>query len=68
MVTVVSTPEFLCQCKKCASTLSYKYSDIEQIKTNYDYLGEFDIVTGVKCPVCSNIVKVDVYGNAQTKR
>lgn len=67
MVAVVNTPEFLCHCNKCRSTLSYKYLDINQYRVNHDYLGDFDIVTGITCPVCSSIVKVDIYGNTQTK-
>jgi hypothetical protein len=68
MVTVVSVAEFNCLCKKCCTTLSYTYKDISEHRVNHDYLGDFDIVKGITCPVCSSIVEVDLYGHTQTKR
>ena len=44
-------------CWKCKSLLTYTHSDVKQHKTNYDYLGDYDIVTGIKCPVCETIIK-----------
>ena len=58
MIAVVDSPKKTCTCKKCESVLQYAFSDIKQYKINFDYLGDFDLVRGIKCPVCDNIVKV----------
>jgi hypothetical protein len=44
-------------CWKCKSLLTYTYHDVKQYTTNHDYLGDYDIVTGIKCPVCETIIK-----------
>lgn len=57
MVTVVALEEKTCICGRCKSTLKYFYNEVQNHKTNYDYTGDYDIVRGIKCPVCNNIVK-----------
>ena len=67
MVKVISKEEFVCKCYNCRSTLTYTYSDIGSYRINYDYLGDYDSVTGITCPVCYLVIKVDINGNTQTK-
>lgn len=64
MIKVLESPTYKCTCKQCKSTLEYGWADIQKIKANQDYLGDFDLVHGIICPVCNNAVKVDIYGNS----
>lgn len=45
------------KCSKCDSQLTYTHYDVKTYRTNCDYLGDCDIVTGIECPVCKNIIK-----------
>jgi len=45
-------------CKTCKSELAYEYSDIQDIKAYSDYLGDYSIIRGIVCPVCTHPVKV----------
>ena len=56
MVTVVRRNNFTCTCAKCNSQLAYSYEEIAEHRINHDYLGDFDIVTGIECPVCKTIL------------
>lgn len=57
MVTVLNIGKKQTTCRKCNSQLEYTQHDVQRHETNHDYLGDFDIVYGIKCPVCSNILK-----------
>lgn len=39
-------------CGKCASVLEYTESEVKDIKHSYDYLGDYEIDRGFKCPKC----------------
>lgn len=39
-------------CRRCASILEYTLSEVVSYKTNYGYLGDYDIEYGICCPVC----------------
>jgi hypothetical protein len=45
------------KCSKCDSQLTYTQYDVKSHRTNCDYLGDCDIVNGIECPVCNNIIK-----------
>jgi hypothetical protein len=55
-ITVVSTTKYRKTCHKCDNELGYTYEDVKEYKTNHDYLGGYDLVKGIKCPVCSTIL------------
>jgi uncharacterized protein with PIN domain len=57
MVTVVRRNNITCTCPKCRSDLAYDYLEIIEHKINHDYLGDYDTVTGIECPVCKTIIK-----------
>ena len=57
MVTVLNIGKKQTTCRKCKSQLTYSQDDVKSYEINHDYLGDFDTVYGIKCPVCSNIVK-----------
>jgi uncharacterized C2H2 Zn-finger protein len=57
MIVVESLGEKSVKCGKCKSLLRYDQTDVKTYKTNYDYLGDYDTVTGIECPVCENIIK-----------
>lgn len=44
-------------CRKCNSLLTYHHTDIQTYTINHDYLGDYDTVEGIKCPVCGTIIK-----------
>lgn len=44
-------------CSRCKSLLSYSQEDVKEHKINFDYLGDYDIVSGIKCPVCELVLK-----------
>lgn len=48
-------------CKGCGSILEYNASEIQTFKINWDYLGDYDTVRGIKCPTCETIVKTSKY-------
>lgn len=56
MVTVVNQKPFRITCGKCHSELEYHYSEVQEYKTNQDYLGDYDLVKGIKCPVCQTVL------------
>lgn len=55
-VTVVVQAKYHKTCGKCKSELEYIYSDVQEYKINHDYLGDYDVVAGIRCPTCSNVV------------
>lgn len=57
MVTVVNQKPFRTTCEKCHSELEYHYAEVQEHKTNHDYLGDYDVVKGIKCPVCQTVLK-----------
>jgi uncharacterized protein with PIN domain len=57
MVTVIRRNNFTCTCPKCNSELAYSYDEIQEHRINHDYLGDFDIVHGIVCPICKSIIK-----------
>lgn len=59
MVTVLNIGKKQITCYNCDSQLEYTQRDVQSYKTNYDYLGDFDIVPGIKCPVCSKILRTN---------
>jgi uncharacterized protein with PIN domain len=58
MVQVIKRGNLACNCPKCKSELEYTYDEISEHKINYDYLGGFDVVRGLECPVCKHIIRV----------
>lgn len=56
MVTVVNQKPFRITCGKCRSELEYHYSEVQEHKTNQDYLGDFYLVKGIVCPVCQTVL------------
>lgn len=46
-------------CWSCASVLEYTQSEVQSIKHSYDYLGDFSVDRGIKCPQCDNNVFTD---------
>ena len=59
MVKVVEITYKKLTCKKCDSVLEYTFSDIATHRHSYDYTGSFEVTTGIRCPVCYTIIKVD---------
>jgi uncharacterized protein with PIN domain len=57
MVTVVRRNNYTCTCVKCNSDLAYSYDEIAEHRINHDYLGDYDVVQGIQCPVCKNIIR-----------
>lgn len=55
-VIVVGAQKFRKTCGKCSSELEYTYSDVQEYETNHDYLSDYDVVKGIKCPVCKTIL------------
>lgn len=55
-VQVLEESNYKNRCRKCTSLLTYSWFDLKKYKTNQDYLGDFDLITGVECPVCKSIV------------
>jgi RNase P subunit RPR2 len=58
MVDIVKMGKTLCTCKKCNSQLAYNHSEVKEYKVNHDYLGDYDIITGITCPVCNVIIRI----------
>ena len=58
MVHLVRRNNFTCTCPKCNSELAYSYEEIQEHRINHDYLGDFDVVQGIVCPICKSIIKV----------
>jgi hypothetical protein len=56
-ITIIQIGEKEIKCGKCLSHLKYNQLDVKEYEINHDYLGDYDTVYGIKCPVCSNIVK-----------
>lgn len=44
-------------CSRCKSLLSYSQEDVKEHKINFDYLGDYDLTTGIECPVCGLVLK-----------
>ena len=44
-------------CWKCASILKYTVRDTFKREVNHDYLGDFDTIRAITCPVCSEVIK-----------
>ncbi len=61
-VKVLGTTKYKCTCKHCRSSLEYEFTDIQLVKTNPDYLGDFDTFTGIYCPVCSSPIQIRTPG------
>lgn len=57
MIVVESLGQKSVKCFKCKSLLTYDQRDVKQYTTNHDYLGDYDTVFGIKCPVCDSILK-----------
>ena len=56
-IQVISVGKKEVNCGKCKSQLTYSQNDVKSYKTNYDYTGDYDIVDGIQCPVCENVIK-----------
>lgn len=61
MVTVVEQRDGsrITNCNNCDSTLRYKPSDVVQEERNHDYLGDYDLVDVITCPVCGKTTVVN---------
>lgn len=46
-------------CWSCASVLEYTQSEVQSIKHSYDYLGDYSVDRGIKCPQCGKNVFTD---------
>ena len=46
-------------CWSCASVLEYTQSEVQSIKHSYDYLGDYSVDRGIKCPQCDSNVFTD---------
>ena len=57
MVTVLNIGKKQTTCGKCKSQLEYTQNEVQRYETNHDYLGDFDVVYGIKCPVCGTVLK-----------
>ena len=57
MVTVVRRNNYTCTCTHCNSDLAYSYDEIDKYEINHDYLGDFDVIKGIVCPVCKTIIR-----------
>jgi hypothetical protein len=57
MVTVISTGIKTCTCGKCKSKLEYCQNEVQEYKINWDYLGDYDVVRGIECPVCKTVIR-----------
>jgi hypothetical protein len=57
-IKVISTQPQNCNCHTCKSTLEFSYHDIEIYEINHDYLGDFDTVKGIKCPLCKTVIEI----------
>lgn len=56
-IIVESLGQKSAKCGKCKSLLTYDQSDIKRYTINHDYLGDYDTVYGIKCPVCGTVIK-----------
>ena len=45
-------------CPNCSNKLEYTMADTRQSKTNCDYLGGYDIVDVLDCPVCNFEIQI----------
>ena len=57
MVKVLNVGTKQVTCWNCKSQLEYSQAEVSLHKINRDYLGDYDTVYGIKCPVCSKVVK-----------
>lgn len=55
-IIVVGSQKYRKTCGNCGSELEYSYSDVQEYKTNMDYLGDYNLVKGIKCPVCNTVL------------
>jgi DNA-directed RNA polymerase subunit RPC12/RpoP len=46
-------------CRSCASVLEYTQSEVKYIKHSHDYLGDYEVDQGIKCPQCGSNVFTD---------
>ncbi len=45
-------------CKGCGAVIRYYRNDIKEIKVNWDYLGDYDVVDAITCPQCKKHVRL----------
>ncbi len=59
MVKVLEQHNLKCTCRKCKSVLEYVKDDVlKNVKVNMDYLGDYDLIDAIKCPVCGYLVRI----------
>ena len=56
-IVVESLGQKSAKCGECKSLLTYTQQDVKRYEINHDYLGDFDVVNGIQCPVCENVIK-----------
>ena len=57
MVKVLNIGTKQVTCWNCKSLLEYSQAEVSRHEINHDYLGDYDTVYGIKCPVCDKVVK-----------
>ena len=59
MVKVLEEHKPKCTCEKCKSVLEYDKDDVlKDVKINMDYLGDYDLIDALECPVCGWFIRV----------
>ena len=61
MVDIIKRVKKTCVCPRCKTELAYTYEEIALFKTNIDYLGDYDTIHGITCPVCTRIIGVSTW-------
>lgn len=56
-IIVESLGQKSAKCGKCKSLLTYTQQDVKRYEINHNYLGDYDVVNGIRCPVCENVIK-----------
>lgn len=46
-------------CHGCGALIRYYRNDIKEIKVNWDFLGDYDIVNAIQCPQCKKDVRLN---------
>lgn len=46
-------------CDGCGALIRYYKNDIKEIKINWDYLGDYDVVNAIECPQCQENVRLN---------
>lgn len=60
MVKVIKQGTERLTCYTCKSELEYSHSDVRHSIFNMDYLGDFDTIPSIQCPVCNTVCQIKI--------